>query len=219
MIHYINHNMDWAKMKILTLETRLYRLKPDWVTWYGLKENEVPSTPAENVAIWYRGGFTHILSGDDVALKAIMYYNIVHQNGWDVPGASPDELLEYLRSHPDERHVEFRLQDLWTNLAGEPFTDRNNHFTHYWLPQELTKGQFPTRETNGETWFTADRLELLSSPERLAQYTFVRDFRELLQSGGIKVDHTDGLTFLFETDYPAYLRSHPDVSLETLGLK
>jgi hypothetical protein len=219
VIHYINHDMDWSKMKILTLETRLYRLKAPWVTWYGLKEKEVPSTPAENVAIWYRGGFTHILSGDDVALKAIMYYNIVHQNGWDVPGASPEELLEYLRSHPDERPVEFRLQDLWTNLAGEPFTDRNNHFTHYWLPQELTKGQFPTREINSETWFTADRLELLSSPERLAQYTFVRDFRELLQSGGIKVVHTDGLTFLFETDYPAYLRSHPDVSLETLGLR
>jgi hypothetical protein len=217
-IHYINHDMNWRNMRILCLEPRLYRLKADWVTWYGLEEPVVPTTPAENVAIWYRGGFTHILLGDDIALKALMFYNIVHQDGWDIPGATPEEMTGYLQVFPDDDTVTFRLQDLWTNFAGEPFTDRSRHFTRFWLPRELKLALFPAEEIDGETWYTASRLDILTNPTSLNQYAFVRDFREMVDTGGIKVVYTDELTFLFECDYPAYLRSHPNVDLETLGL-
>ena len=217
-IHHINHNMDPENMRILCLEPRLYRLEADWVTWYGLDEPVVPTTPAENVAIWYRGGFTHIMLGDDIALKALMYFNIVHQKNWDVPGLTPDGLVEYLREHPEEDKVRFRLEDLWTNFAGDPFTDRSRHFTHFWLPRELEIAMFETEERVGETWYAASRFEILTDPISLNQYAFVRDFREMVDTGGIKVVYTDELTYLFECDYEAYSRSHPDVDLETLGL-
>jgi hypothetical protein len=77
---------------------------------------------------------------------------------------------------------------------------------------------FPAEEIDGETWYTASRLDILTNPTSLNQYAFVRDFREMVDTGGIKVVYTDELTFLFECDYPAYLRSHPNVDLETLGL-
>ena len=71
---------------------------------------------------------------------------------------------------------------------------------------------------NGEIWYTARRMDILNTPEKVAQYAFVRDFREMVDTGGLKVVYTDMLTFLFECDYPAYRRSHPDVDLENLGL-
>ncbi len=216
-IHHINHEMDWQNMRILALEPRLYRLKADWVTWFGLKEQKVPTTPEENVAIWYRGGFTHILLGDDVQVKALMYYNIMHMDGWDVPGATPEEMIDYLREHPEEDTVYFRLPDLWYNFLGDRFV-RNRHFTHFWLPREIDKEQYPTRSIDMETYYVASRLDILTDPERLAQYAFIRDFRELVASGGLKVAWTDELTLLFECDYPAYLESHPRVDLERLGL-
>lgn len=218
-IHHINNKMDFAKMHILALENRLYRLKASWVTWFGLKESVVPTTPEENVAVWYRGGFTHVLLGDDVVLKALMYFNIVHHGGWDLPGASPSEMVEYIRKHPEFDIVQFRLQDLWINFAGQPFDERANHFKKYWLPSEIKKERYPIHDLGGETWYTASRLQILTDPIRLAQYSFVRGFRELVASGGLKIVYTDGLTFLFETDYPAYLKSHPHADLEKLGLK
>ena len=217
-IHHINHKMDWRNMRVLCLEPRVYRLKADWVTWFGLKEAIVPTTPEENVAIWYRGGFTHILLGDDVALKALMYFNIVHHDLWDIPGATPEEMVEYLEEHPEQDTVRFRLEDLWTNFAGRPFTERSRHFTHFWLPREIEKEMYPVEVIGGEKWFTASRVGILTDQERLNQYAFVRDFREMVETGGIKVVYTDELTFLFECDYPAYLESHPGVDLETLGL-
>jgi hypothetical protein len=217
-IHYINNVMAWHDMKILCLEPRTYRLKAQWVTWFGLKEPVVPTTPEENVAIWYRGGFTHILLGDDVGLKALIYYNIVHQNGWDVPGASHGEMVEYLQEHPEDNTVKFRLHDLWKNFMGEDFGNRGRHFTRYWIPRELEKEGYPTEMINGEIWYTARRMDILNTPEKVAQYAFVRDFREMVDTGGLKVVYTDMLTFLFECDYPAYRRSHPDVDLENLGL-
>jgi len=218
-IHHINTEMDWRNTRILCLEPRVYRLKADWVTWFGLKEPVVPTTPAENVAIWYRGGFTHILLGDDVQAKALMYYNIMHVGGWDVPGATPEEMIEYLHEHPDEDKVYLRLPDLWVNFAGAAFLPRNRHFTLFWLGREIRKEQYPTERVNGVRYYVASRLEILTSPERLAQYAFLRGFHELVDSGGLKIVYDDNLTFLFECDYPAYLRSHPEVDLETLGLR
>ncbi len=219
-IHHINTEMDWENMKILCLEPRLYRLKADWVTWFGLKEPIVPTTPAENVAIWYRGGFTHILLGDDVALKALMYYNIVHKDNWDIPGASPDELVEYLREHPKEDTVYFILQNLWHNIVGDEINSPGSgHFRGPWLMREIGKERYPVEWIDGINYYTASRLDILTDPEQVAQYSFVRDFRELVDTGGLEVAWDDELTFLFECDYPAYLESHPDVDLETLGLK
>lgn len=217
-IHYINTQMDWREMRILCLEPRVYRLKADWVTWFGLEESTVPTTPAENVAVWYRGGFTHILIGDDVQVKALMYYNIVHMGGWDVPGATPQEMIDYLHEHPDEDTVHFALPDLWTNFEGERFI-RNRHFTHYWLPREIEKERYPMVMVDGNLVYEASRLDILTDPERVAQYAFIRDFRELVDSGGLKIVWDDELVYLFECDYPAYLESHPDVDLETLGLE
>jgi len=220
VIHKINTEMDWGHMRILCLEPRLYRLKADWVTWFGLKEPIVPTTPAENVAIWYRGGFTHILLGDDVALKALMYYNIVHKDGWDIPGASPEELAQYVREHPDQNKVYFIQQDLWNNIVGERMKTRKSyHFRGPWLEREIAKERYPTEWVSGVRYHTANRLDILTDPERLAQYAFVRDFQEMVRTGGLKVAYTDELTFLFECDYPAYLESYPDVDLATLGLR
>jgi hypothetical protein len=218
MILHINNEMDWRHMKILALETRLYRLKADWVTWFGLKESKVPVTPAENVSVWYRGGFTHILLGDDVGLKPLIYYNVVHLNGWDVRGATPEQEIEYLKAHPDEDMIKFKLPDLWTNLEGKPFTSSARHFTQVWMPKQLIKERFKIENIDGKTWYTASRLAILTDPERVPQYAFVRGLRELMASGGLKVAFTDGLTYLLATDYPTYLKSHPDVDLKTLGL-
>ena len=217
-IHYINTQMDWREMRILCLEPRVYRLKADWVTWFGLEEPTVPTTPAENVAIWYRGGFTHILLGDDVQVKALMYYNIVHLGGWDVQGATPEELIAYLQDHPEEDTVHFNLPDLWTNFEGERFV-RNRHFTHYWLPREIEKERYPRVNLESGPAYEASRLDILTDPESVAQYAFIRDFRELVDSGGLRIAWDDELVYLFECDYPTYLESHPDVDLETLGLE
>ena len=189
------------------------------MTWFGLKEPKVPVTPADNVAVWYRGGFTHILLGDDVGLKPLIYYNVVHLNGWDVPGATPEQMIEYLKAHPDEQTVTFRLPELWTNLEGKPFGPTARHFTEVWMPKQLIKERFKIEDIKGKTWYTANRLDILTDPEREPQYAFVRGLRELLASGGIKVAFTDGLTYLLQTDYQAYLKSHPDVDLKTLGLE
>jgi len=225
-ILHINNQMDWENMKVLALEPRLYRLKADWVTWFGLGEETVPTTPEENVAIWYKGGFTHVLLGDDVGLKALMYYNIVHlydgvsETRWDIPGASPEELVEYLEEHPEEDKVHFLLQELWFNVIGNPMrSPRSRHFREDWLLREISKEQYQTETVDGIRYYTASRLEILTDPERLAQYAFVRDFQELVQSGGLKVVYDDELTFLFECDYEEYLRTHPDVDLELLGLE
>jgi len=216
-IHHINYEENWEEMRVLCLEPRVYRLKADWVTWFGLDEAVVPTSPAENVAIWYRGGFTHILLGDDVSLKALMYYNIVHNNGWDIPGASPEELVEWIVEHPEEDEVIFSQADLWYNLRGDPMvTSTSAHFRNEWLSREIEKELYPESEPGV---YTASRLSILTDPESLAQYSFVRDFREMLETGGIKVAWTDELTVLFECDYPAYLESHPDVDLQTLGLE
>jgi len=218
IIDHINTRMDWPDMRILCLEPRLYRLKADWVTWFGLKEDTVPTTPGENVAVWYRGGFTHILLGDDVMVKALMYYNIVHLDGWDIPGASPGELLAYLDDHPEEDTVHFQLQELWTSFDREPFGHRARHFTHFWLPREIEKERYPVERINNVPHYSASRSAILTDPERLAQYAFVRDFRELVVSGGLEIVYSDQMTYLFRCDYPAYLESHPDVDLETLGI-
>lgn len=216
-IHHINNDENWREMKILCLEPRLYRLKAEWVTWFGLEEPIVPTTPAENVAIWYRGGFTHILLGDDVSLKALMYYNIVHEGGWDIDGATPEELVEWLENHPAYDKVTFKRSDLWFNLVGDPLvTQTSEHFRDAWLQREIEKELYTEIEPRV---YQTSRLAILTDPERLAQYSFVRDFRELVDSGGLKVAWTDELTFLFECDYPAYLSTHPSVDLETLGLE
>ncbi len=218
VITHINNLMDWENMRVLALEPRLYRLKADWVTWFGLKEDTVPTTPAENVAIWYRGGFTHILLGDDVMVKALLYYNVVHAHGWDVPGATPEERIEYLREHPEENRVNFLLQELWYSFDGEPFGHRARHFTHYWLPREIEKEVYPIENVDGINYYVANRLDILADPEKYAQYAFVRDFREMVETGGLEIVFSDQMTYLFRCDYPAYLESHPDVDLETLGL-
>ena len=216
-IHHINNDENWREMKILCLEPRLYRLKAEWVTWFGLEEPIVPTTPAENVAIWYRGGFTHILLGDDVSLKALMYYNIVHEGGWDIPSATPEELVEWLENHPAYDKVTFKRSDLWFNLVGDPLvTQTSEHFRDAWLQREIEKELYEEIEPGV---YQTSRLSILTDPKRLAQYSFVRDFRELVDSGGLKVAWTDELTFLFKCDYPAYLSTHPSVDLETLGLE
>ncbi|MFH1676929.1 MAG: hypothetical protein ABIC40_07875, partial [bacterium] len=152
-------------------------------------------------------------------VKALLYYNIVHNRGWDVPGASPEEIIEYLRAHPEEDKVYFLLQDLWYNLEGKEFTSHSRHFTHFWIPREIEKEQFKTEYKDGVKYYTASRLAILTDPVKFPQYAFVRDFRQMLSTGGIKVAYTDELTYLFECDYPAYLQNHPGVDLETLGLK
>jgi hypothetical protein len=143
---------------------------------------------------------------------------VVHAHGWDVPGATPDEIIEYLREHPEENRVNFLLQDLWYSFDREPFGHRARHFTHYWLPREIEKEVYPVENIDGVNCYVANRLDILTDPEKYAQYAFVRDFREMVETGGLDIVFSDQMTYLFRCDYPAYLESHPDVDLETLGL-
>jgi hypothetical protein len=141
-----------------------------------------------------------------------MYYNIVHEGGWDIPGATPEELVEWLENHPAYDKVTFERSDLWFNLVGDPLvTKTSEHFRDEWLQREIEKELYTEIEPGV---YQTSRLSILTDPERLAQYSFVRDFRELVDSGGLKVAWTDELTFLFECDYPPIFNA-PVSDLET----
>ncbi|MCX6647484.1 MAG: glycosyltransferase family 39 protein [bacterium] len=219
VIHYINTECDYKNMRVLFLEPRVYRCKSDWVTWVGMDEPVVPQTPEEGVAITIRNHITYQLLGDDVALKAMMYYNIIHQGGWDLPGLTLEEMIEYLRAHPDEDAVHFTRDDLNINFLREDIGDRAPHFTNFWMPREVEKERYPTEITDGVEYYTASRLAILTDPVRRNQYSFVRAFEAWQAEGGLEVIYSDGLTVLWKYTNDNFMRLHPDVDWSEYDLQ
>lgn len=218
VIHHINTELDYENMRVLFLEPRIYRCKSDWVTWIGMNEPSVPKTPEVAVAIAIRNGITHQLLGDDVALKAMMYYNIIHHDGWDLPGLTPNEMIDYLQSHPEEDIVFFTRYDLNINFLRENIADRAPHFTNFWIPREIEKERFPTEIIDGVEYYTANRLDILTDKVKLDQYAFIRTFIQWQNEGGLDVVYEDGLTILWKFNHENYMRLHPDVDWSEYGI-
>ncbi len=211
VIHYINTELDYENMRVLFLEPRVYRCKSDWVTWVGMDEPFVPESPMEAVAIAVRNNITHQLLGDDVSLKAMMYYNIIHTDGWGLPGMLTDEMVEYLEAHPDEDKVWFTRDDLNLNFLREDVSDIAPHFTEFWIPREIEKEQFPVEMVDGIEYYTAGRMEILIDPERAAQYAFIRTFMDWHEGGGLDIVYEDGLTILWKFNHENFMRLNPDI--------
>jgi len=206
-IMWINSNLP-PDVKILAIETRLYGLERDWITWLGLEDEPVPATPEDNVRLWKKYSFTHLWIGDDATVKTLMYYNI-----YKLPG--------------DEDEVIFKLEDLWFDFFGRRMSNSviSDHFRRYWLPRELKLDGYEWYEDgermmddSGHYLYRAKRSEIASDPRKIAQIDFVDSIRELERTGGLHIIYPppDGsigeeLTFILECDYESYKQVHEEV--------
>jgi len=206
-IYWMNQNLT-KDAKILAVETRMYGLNCEWITWLGLEDEPIPTSPEDNVYLWKKYGFTHLWIGDDATTKTLMFYNIYH-----LPGEG-DEVI-------------FKLEDLWTNFFGKPFSRSiiNYHLREGWLPRELKyegyewfeNGKRMTDE-NGHPLYKAKRSSIANDKRKIAQVQFVESIRELVNTGGLHIVYPppDGkikeeLTFILKTDYDTYKKSHDQV--------
>ncbi len=206
-IMWINSNLP-EDVKILAVETRLYGLERDWITWLGLEDEPIPTTPEDNVRLWSEYDFTHLWIGDGTTVKTLMYYNI-----YNLPG--------------DDDEVVFILTDLWIDFMGRPMSNSvvSDHFRRYWLPRELKIEDYEWYEDgermtddSGHYLYRAKRSEIASDPRKIAQIDFVDSIRELERTGGLHIvypppDGSSGeeLTFILECDYDTYKQIHEDV--------
>ncbi len=206
-IEWMNENLPEDSL-ILAVEARMYGLDRDWITWLGLEDEPIPQTPADNVRLWKKYGFTHLWIGDDATTKTLMYYNILN-----LPG--------------DEDEVVFHLQDLWYDFFGRRFSNSvvNEHLKKYWMPRELAYNGYELYENgervtdlSGNPLYKARRSDILNDPLKMAQINFVDSIRELVRTGGLHIVYPppdwpkkEELTFVLKTDYETYRLEHEEV--------
>jgi hypothetical protein len=206
-IDWMNRNLPPDAL-ILAVETRMYGLKRNWISWLGLEDEPIPTSPEDNVYLWKKYGFTHLWIGDDATTKTLMYYNI-----YNLPGEGDE--------------VTFKLEDLWYNFFGEPLTRDviSYHLREGWMPRELKIEGYEWYEDNnrvtddmGNPLYKAKRSEIEADKRKMAQVNFVESIQELVKSGGLHIvypppggKYREELTFILKTDYGTYKQVHEEV--------
>jgi hypothetical protein len=206
-IDWMNQNLP-LDARVLAIETRMYGLNRDWITWLGLEDEPIPTSPEDNVYLWKKYGFDYLWIGDNTTIKTLMYYNI-----YNLPGEGDE--------------VTFKLEDLWYDIFGHPFSNSivSRHFRIYWLPGELKTEGYEWYENgkrvtdeHGNPLYKASRSAIASDKRMMAQIHFVDSIRELEKSGGLHIVYPppggkikEELTFILKTDYETYKKVHEQV--------